>query len=287
MKTLKVLVFGILFLLANGTNAQLENSLLWKISGNGLDKPSYLYGTIHIICPDELKLTDKVMNSLKETKQLVLEIDMDDPSMMQNMQRLSVNEGMKNNSHMLTEAELKTLNAFFTKHYQADMSKLGIMKPFALLSMMFIKALDCPQPGSYEAALMGVAAQNKWEVKGLETLEDQIGVFDRVSPKEQLSWLVKYANDQSEFRTGIADLVDAYKKEDITAILKSMADYPEYKDIEDALLYERNEKWIDHIEKMAANKPTFFAVGAAHLASDRGVIQLLRKQGYEVTAVMN
>lgn len=67
-------------------NAQNENSLLWEISGNGLETSSYLFGTIHVMCPDELELTEKVSSALDDAERIVLELDMDDPSFMTDMQ---------------------------------------------------------------------------------------------------------------------------------------------------------------------------------------------------------
>ena len=67
-------------------NAQkLENSLLWKISGNGIEKPSYLYGTMHAVC--ETNIDDEVLKAFDETSQLYLEIDMDDPNLQATMMR--------------------------------------------------------------------------------------------------------------------------------------------------------------------------------------------------------
>ena len=287
MKNLKILTVGILITLFNPTFGQQQNSLLWQISGNGLESSSYLFGTIHTICPDALELSDRVLNSLDKTEQLVLELDMDEPSFIQDMQKLSVNEEMRNLSSELSEEDLNILNAFLKKHYQADMSQLGILKPFALLSMMFIKGLDCPQPGSFEQKLIEYSIEKKWEVYGLETIQDQIGIFDRVAEKEQLEWLVKYAADEEQFRNGISKMIEAYQGEEINKLLELMTEYPEYKNIEDALLYERNEKWIDPISEYAFDKPTFFAVGAAHLASDQGLIQLLRERGFKLTPILD
>ena len=285
MKYLKLSLTGVLFVFFNSVFAQQHNSLLWEISGNGLEQPSYLFGTIHTICPEELELSPKILNALEKSEQLVLELDMDDTAFLQKIQQLSVNEELKNISTELSDEDLNTLNTFLKKHYQADMSSLGILKPFALLSMVFIKSLDCPQPGSYEQALMELSIKQDWEIYGLESIQDQFAIFDGVPKKEQLGWLVKYAADEEHFRNGVSKMVSAYKNEEINQLLNLMTDYPEYKIIEEALLYDRNVKWITPIIKHASDKPTFFAVGAAHLASDRGLIKLLQEKGFQLTPI--
>ena len=81
--------------------SQENNSILWKISGNGLESPSYLFGTIHVMCPDQQKLSPKVEEALNESQQLVLELVMDEPTLMQEMQQFSVNSDMRNLSSLL------------------------------------------------------------------------------------------------------------------------------------------------------------------------------------------
>lgn len=286
MKKIKTLLTCTFMMISAVTFSQEPNSILWKISGNGIESPSYLFGTIHVMCPDQLKLSPKVEEALGQTEQLVLELDMDEPTFMQEMQQLSINPEMRNLSSHLSEEELTTLNSFFQENYQTNMSQLGILKPLILMSMMFNKGLECEQPGSYESLLMSYASQENWEVLGLESIKDQFDVFDSVSEDEQLEWLVGYAKNQEKFKLDIANMVEAYQTENISKVLDFMTEYPEYKQIEDALLYERNENWISRIKMLANNTPTFFAVGTAHLPSEKGVIELLRKEGYTLTPIM-
>ena len=280
-----VIAFLSLFLGLGNVNAQGDNSLLWEVSGNDLATSSYLFGTIHVMCPDELELKEKVETALDETERIVLELDMDDPSFIAELQQYAFNPGMENIAEKLSDEDRAMLNEFFQKHYNATIEQLGIMRPFSLLSMMFIKGLDCDMPGSYEELLMGEAKSREFDILGLETVADQVGVFDQVSVEEQLAWLVDYAQNLDDFKSDIEKLLNAYKAEDVEALGDLMDDYPEYKVIEEAILYERNENWIEPITQMAAEQPTFFAFGAGHLGSDRGVIELLRKEGYTVTPI--
>lgn len=284
---MQLLLSGLFVLTAFFAQAQTQNSLLWEISGSGLEKPSYLFGTIHIKCPETLKLSAGAKEALEATDCLVLELDMDDPNFAAQMQQYSVNEGLKNLSSELAEEDLAVLNAYFKKHYGADMSQLGIMRPFALLSMMFVKALDCPQPSSYEAVLMQEAMQSEEEVLGLETIADQIAVFEGVSTEEQLGWLVEYAKDEEALREGIEKMMAAYDKQDMEELIRISNEFPEYEDLMEALLYQRNENWIAPITEYVKEQPTFIAVGAAHLGSDRGVVALLREAGFTLKPVDN
>jgi uncharacterized protein YbaP (TraB family) len=146
--------------------------------------------------------------------------------------------------------------------------------------------VDCDTAGSIEATLMQYAQPKGWEVNGLESIEDQFAIFDEVEVEEQLSWLVKYAKDEETFKGLMKKITQAYLSEDVESIANITDDFPEYADIEDAMLADRNSKWIQSIVEQAKSKPTFFAVGAAHLGTDSGVIELLREEGYKVEAVL-
>ncbi|MEM7109883.1 MAG: TraB/GumN family protein [Bacteroidota bacterium] len=291
-----ILVRGLVFatsfafgmLIARQAKAQDEHSsLLWKIEGNGLDQPSYVFGTIHLICPDDFFLSDAAKKAVSESDQIVMELDMDDPQLVAKMQQQSMNPGMKNFSEKLTEEQLATINGFFTKHYGASLTQLGIMKPFALLSMMLLKSMDCSQPASYEQSLVKEANANELEVLGLETVEFQMSVFDKASLEEQVSWLTYYAQDEDGMKAEFETMVDLYKKQDIEGLHNVIIDSEQFQDMADDLLYKRNADWIGKIEKFMVEKPTFFGVGAGHLGSDKGVLALLRKEGYTVTPVKN
>lgn len=257
-----------------------NNSLIWKISGNGLEKPSYLFGTIHVICPEDFFLDQKVEKAFEQCDQLVLELDMDEPDFVQEMQNLSINEGMQNLTTQLGEDSYQSIDIYFKENYNVGLDRLGIMKPFSLMSMVFMKSVDCPEPMAYELEFVKRAKANNFEVHGLEELSDQISIFEKVPYNEQMSWVLKYVNDEKANKENMGKLIETYKNQDIDKLLELMTLYPEYKDIEEDLLYKRNEKWIDDIESFIRNKSSFIAVGSAHLGSERGVIQLLRKQGY-------
>jgi hypothetical protein len=285
MRLSQLFIAMAVLLLSQTVRGQLSNSLLWKVSGNGLKEASYVYGTIHIMCPEELLIDNETKSAFSTTDQLVLELDMDDPNFVSSVQQASMNPDMKNISEGLNEEDLKILNEYFSTNYGADLSRFGIIKPFALLSMMTVKGLDCPQPASYEQRFIQMATEKGVETKGLETIEDQVGIFDKVPLEEQISWLVNIAKNPEEFKGDLALLLEAYHSRDLEIIYSSISNYPEYEFISEDLLDKRNKNWVDPMIEMAKDKSTFFAIGAAHLGGENGVIQLLRSEGFSVEAV--
>ena len=278
-------VVGILMSISCSQAQDLENSLLWEISGKDLDQPSYLYGTIHITCDDGNVLTAAAKNALSQTEQLVLELDMDDPALMTSMQKLSMNEGMQNFSSNMNEEDKALVDAFFKERFGAGLAQLGIMKPFVLMSMLYPTYLDCEKQTAVEMALVQAAAADEKEVIGLETVEEQMAVMGSISTEEQIEMLVKTVKEFDTYKADFGKLMAKYKAQDIVALQAAFKDYPEYAKYEDEFLGNRNKNWIADIEKIITEKPSFIGVGAAHLASEDGVINLLREAGYKVKPI--
>ena len=237
------------------------------------------------MCPEDLIIPEKVSKALATTEQVYLELDMDDPQMMAQLQSAMLRLGGPDVKTLMTEAEYQTLDQWLTTNYGAGMAQMGMVKPFGLLSMVLVKSMSCPQPAGYEMELIKSAMATEQEVLGLESVADQIGVFDAIDEKTQYEWLIKYITEPEEATEELADMMALYKKEDLTALLAKINESPEYQGLEDQLLYDRNENWIPKMVAAAKEKPTFFAVGAGHLAADRGVIALLKKEGYTVTPI--
>lgn len=267
-----------------GFNAvgQTENSLLWKISGNELAEESYLFGTIHLICPDEFMMDNRIMKAFENTGQLVMELDMDDPTMQQKMQQLSLNPGMKNLAPQIKEEYKDALNQFLMDNYGATISQFGVLKPFVLSGMIMLKQLPCEQVESYELFFANLAAEQQKEILGLETVEFQMQVFDQIPVDYQLDELGKMVtgdDTQKEF----AKMIEAYQAEDLDQLYEMIAEAGTMAgDFAEIMLDGRNEEWIDDMERLMKEKATFFAVGAGHLVGENGVISLLGKAGYKV-----
>lgn len=268
------------------TAQELENSTLWKIEGNGLESPSYLFGTIHMTC--DATLEDDVKKALDETTQIVMELDMDDPSMQSKvMQGMYLKDG-KTLKDFVSDEEYKSIDSLFINNMGMSVKLLENVKPFFLMSMFYPKMIDC-QMQSFELELTKIASEQKEEIYGLETIEEQIKVFDGIPLEDQYADLIRMAKDNLAFdKTTFSKMLKIYKEEDINALIDIMDDDTNstMSKHQDVLLEQRNKNWISKIGEYAKEQPTFFGVGAGHLPGKNGVIQLLRNAGYTVTAVL-
>lgn len=280
------LLFILFFLVLSQSNGaeNEEKSLLWKISGNGIEQESYLFGTIHLICQDQFKMDDRILNALGKSKRIALEIDMSDQNMMMEMQKLSVNADFKNIKDEFDPEQSQVVDEFLKGHYGTGLDQLGILKPFVLSTMILTKMLPCEEISSYEMFFVQQSQESKTPMIGLETIADQVKLFDNIPLKTQLDDIGKLVMDESsikEFET----LVSAYLNEDIGLLYDLINDNEMFQNYGDMLLADRNKKWIPLIEDLIKEQTTFIAVGSGHLASETGVIQLLRNAGYKVEPI--
>lgn len=263
-----------------------EKSLLYEISGNGLTQPSYLYGTIHAICKTDFLLSAKTKEKFEAAQQIYLEIDMDDPTTMTDLQRDMMMPNGESWKPLLSEIDYQKVAKFFKDSLKTNIAMMATMKPFVLSSLTIPSMLGCPMQ-SYEEVFVKMAQTQKKEVLGLETVKEQFDALDKMGFQKQAEiMLVKLVDDWTESKHELKQMISDYKKQDIEALQIDMAN-ASFTDsqFEKDLLETRNKNWIPRIEKIAKEKSSFIAVGAGHLGGKNGVIALLKKQGYTIKAV--
>ena len=270
----------------------LTNALLWKIEGNGLATPSYLYGTIHLIDADDYYLPQGTLTAIDNTQKMVFEIDMNEMSDMGAMMGLMNQAFMKDDQtlkDLISEEDYKLVDSHFTK-LGLPLMLMERMKPMFLTVFasgdMDPAGLQTGAMKSYEMEFLEIAKNSDMPVAGLETIEFQLSVFDSIPYKAQAEMLVETiktgGTDSSDFDV----MVKMYKEQKINDMVSMISDEDEQlSEYEDILLNKRNEAWSSRMVKMMNQMPTFFAVGAGHLAGQRGVIHLLRKEGYTLTPI--
>lgn len=278
------LAFIFTFLSTFTAFAQLQSSLLWEISGNGIEKPSYLYGTIHMAC--EVNFSKKLVNAMEMAEQLYLEIKLDDPNLQREMMKGMPMKNGKKISSLVSKEEFEKLNDFFKAKLGMPITMLEQTKPALLQSMLVTYLLEC-KPESAELKLLEVFKERKQPIFGLESVQDQMEVFDKIAYEDQAKALVKMTkSDLVHERKLLNNMMKFYELEDIESLLKSMDEDMYSPDQNVLLLDNRNKIWIKPMGNAMASKSTLFAVGAAHLAGENGVITLLRQAGYSVQPIL-
>ncbi|MEQ9403125.1 MAG: TraB/GumN family protein [Cyclobacteriaceae bacterium] len=259
------------------------NSLLWKIEGKGI-QPSYLFGTFHVLPQADFELKEKVKSALASADQLVMELDMDNGNIQSEMM---MNAGMKQGmtlDRLLTEEQYQQLDEMLQTTLGAGVEQLKTFKPF-MISTLLLKRFIGDQPASFESVISAMAAQQGMEINGLETIAEQMSVFDKISYSDQAKDLVELMEKEEETKELYALMISLYKEEKVHELYEQSAQYFDRPGELELILLNRNEKWIPLFKDLAKEQSTFFGVGAAHLGGKKGLLALLKKKGYKVTAV--
>ena len=285
MSTLKAIIIVSVLATSLPLRAQDTATLLYEVSGNGLDQPSYLFGTIHLMCPENIYLSDTLREKLTSSEQLVLELDLDEPGMIQEMQQAMMQPAETPLRELMAEEEYAQLSQFFQDSLNIPEQMLAQLNPIALYGAVAAKMIGC-QPGSYEEALMKVAQDRQIEVKGLESVDEQVEAFGKIPEEEQAAYLYDALEDYDASAQEFGKMLSLYMKQDAEQLYRFTHEaMTEFGDMEQHLLTDRNHAWVPMIETMMA-EPTFFAVGAGHLGGEEGLLNLLEEAGYTVAAVV-
>ncbi len=268
---------------------QEENTLLWRISGNGLSKTSYLFGTLHSLCRKDADLSDSVRFAIKTSEKVYVQLDLTDRS----LKRIQSLIRMRNDTtlaDLLNEKDYQNLKREFKKHDKViHFSILKRYKPYLAYSLLPVHVKYCMTSISIEKLIIRQAKRNNKPIASLETVEEHAAVFDEIPYKTQAEELVKRIDmigDRDEAKVkkiwGIYEnqnLEDMEQLIDLTGI-----GLPGFLN---GLIYNRNHKWAEQLQTIFSKESAVIAVGVWHLPGEKGLINLLRQKGYTVEPVKN
>src|SRR5688572_14293258 len=158
-----------------------NNTLLWKISGNGLDKPSYLFGTIHMLCANDAILSNNLKKAIRNSDEIYFEVDMDNLFEMVGAMSKMKMLGDTTLKDLLTEAEYQRVKEYFeSKGSMLPFSMLETFKPILAASTLQEGSMPCDETAMMEQVIMQEAKASDKKIKGLETMSFQAGVLDSI-----------------------------------------------------------------------------------------------------------
>ena len=273
------------------TFSQTPHTLLWRISGKGTTRPSWLFGTMHILCASDARLTDSLKAAIASCDEVYFEINLSDMSDMLNSIKYMRMNDSKKLSDLLKPDEYARVKDYFARHSSLlPFSMLERFKPMLISGLIEEQGLDCQTTDGMELMIMQQlhSSTEKKPVNGLETAEFQAGLFDSIPYEQQAKELVNYIDSADENKKATRQLAELYVHQDLDSIGQlSDKDDPGMSGYMDLLLYNRNRKWARELDTLLPGKSLLIAVGAAHLPGKEGVIELLRKEGYTVDPVKN
>lgn len=287
-----VLSISLLFIFSF-VQSQETKSLLWKVSGNGLTEPSYIFGTYHLLGDKFLAEVPEVEAAYKNAKGVVVETVIDSSKLIS----ISMMAIMRDNkiSNLLTPADFKLVADTLTKYSGYGLNMLDMLKPSQINAMLVLlqsqklneKTLSKYSGLPLDVYFASTAKKINKPVTQLESMEEQMKMLlDHFPVEEQARQLVEYVKNSAANSKLHVEMLNLYLRKDLGGLEKAMDSVPEeLTGNSDFLLKDRNEKWIKALPTIMNSGSQFIAVGAGHLPGEHGVLTLLKKAGYQVTPV--
>lgn len=282
MKSRFLAIFLLSFGLCFGLSFAQGNHLLYQIKKDGY-QTSYVFGTVHLI-PDSLYFFTKNMEkALSKSDLVVLEID--NSSDIQQAQKLMVQPDGKS-FELFSKAEKDSVIDWGSKLLgitpEIFERSFQYQKPFVLLQLGVLNQMKGNNK-KYEQEIEAKASRLKIPVKGLETMEFQLSLFDQL-PDSILAEMIMESIRYPEKSDSLNTLMYRYYVDQDIEKLALLTNDQDAGSME-KLLFERNRNWIPKMIAFMQTSKCFFAVGAAHLGGDNGLLKLFIQAGFEVIPV--
>ncbi|HLT80825.1 MAG TPA: TraB/GumN family protein [Cyclobacteriaceae bacterium] len=290
---LSVILLALALAIPQGVHAQrdTDGGIFWEVSGNGLTRPSYLFGTYHLLSGAYLKKLPRVEAAFEGASGVVVESEIDSSKIVQMFSMLVMKD--KKLSDLVSEDDYQLVADEIQKSTGTPMELMAQFKPAfitVMLTVTYARAAGSSEPADYEgppldAYFASTGREKKKAVSTFETMEEQMSLlFDHYTVEEQAKQLVDFVKSKEEMVTVQDDLLSLYLRHDLDGLYKLYQKYEKRFGDTSWLLDERNVNWMKQLPAMLAEGDKFIAVGALHLAGEKGLVELLRKQGYTVTA---
>lgn len=291
----KIISLLLLICLVQSAHAQ----LLWKISGNGLEKPSYVFGTYHLAplgIKDSIAALPQAVNETTQVYGEVVMSEMMSPAFMQSMQQQMMMPKDSTLQSLFTPEQYEEVGKVIKENMMVDIAMLAQLKPAAITQQLAVILYMRHTPGfnpqeQLDNYFQQQAQQQGKKVGGLETVQSQVDIlFNSQTLKRQAGILYCMAHDIDRTVGQVKRVIAAYEKQDLNVVLQLLAERrgdacdPLPGEME-ALIDNRNKAWAEKMPAIMSEAPTLFVVGAGHLPGDNGLLNLLQQQGYTLEAL--
>lgn len=269
------------------------NTLLWRVSGNGLSKPSYIFGTIHSICKADAEkvLTPTLKQAMQACNEVMFEIDINNTAAM--IVATLSNSTMANGTNLkqlVNKKQLKIITDYFTTEISKyPLERVMILRPFLLQGDVSKNFLTCTEKTDMEGELNKIADSYNLPVSGISSVKEQASFSDSIPYKKQAESLLETIRrvKNPEANRDFFDIMNFYANQQMIS-LDSIIRATMGRGKEDKVMLDtRNKLWIARIQEKMKTKQIFLAVGVAHLFGAEGIIPALRREGYTIEGVLN
>lgn len=289
--------FSIILLLLAAVILPLRSQICYKVEGNGLKHPSYLFGTHHLAPMSVYSGIEGAKKGFADAAVVVGETDMEalsDMTVAMQMQELALAPADSTLTRLIPAEKMEQYTKTFAGLVpNAPLAMFDAFKPLVPINVATLTLISQNLEGFNPEEQLDTwfQLQGKLEGKKIVTLETPIEqarmLYCGLPVSAQAKALCKLLDDPDKIVEQAKTLNKAYLDADLEELLKlsEEEDDPESAAFNEIILLNRNKAWLEKLPAILEEAPTFVAVGALHLAGPQGLVEGLRKKGYTVTAV--
>ena len=275
-----------LFLLPLLGWSQPPKALLWKISGQGLSRPSYVVGTVHSRDTRAFGQVPQLLEIIKGQDAVAGELDLTSAmgASLDLAMAMMMPEG-KELADLYSKRKYKRVQEAVQQELGPMAMMAGRIKPFFLMAMLSETAMREDSAMVLDQYLEEKAKAMGKEVLGIETAEEQMAAVNDLPLQEQADMLYELV-EHDLYRADMDRMMDAYAARDLDRLTKIATLGGLSDNFSARLLTDRNKVMAERVDSLMQGGRTFlFALGAAHLPGDQGLLDHLRRMGYTVEPV--
>lgn len=269
-----------------------SGSTLWKIEKDVDAKKitNYVFGTVHLPDSRVSQFPENLNASLNQVRTIVLEIILNQQAMQQMAARTHMTTG-KTIESLLTPADVLKLKQTLNKR-MVPYDAIKSFKPWLIASQLMLPANDGKNitPG-IELQLETIASAKNIQLGQLETVDEQLDLFDKLASKDQVDMLLSTLEMFDQVDDLTETLMQAYLQGNLLKLYemndKLNADEKNVhlRALMVELIQHRNQRMFQRMQKYISKGDAMIAVGALHLPGDAGILNLLHQTGWKLTPV--
>lgn len=275
------------FALAAAADRQHSQSILWQVQKPGMET-GYLLGTMHVSDPRVTNFPPEIDQVLDDAQQLVLEVRMDAEAQQSVWKSMQMKTG-KSLLSLLSDQEVAEVRRAFVKRGKPFLANQAmLMKPWAVMVILSMpKDMGVPM----DLKLQNLFMSDSRPVHSLETINEQLGVFDRIPLSQQVVMLKETLEYMPKMDQWMNKMFSYYLSGNLNGLMELNNQYlkesqnPSLDELMNELISVRNHRMAGRAEHFLKMGKTVIAVGALHLPGDDGLINLLRDRGYQLSPI--
>lgn len=256
-----------------------KQTLLWKLTGEGIAAPSYLFGTMHVQDARAFANIVAVQEKVSDCEAFAAEFHLDEAAADFDGSSMLLPNG-QSLQHYIPSKKYDRLRQRLLKTTKVDLDHLQRSLPFMIVNVIGGSILKADMPVSLDEHLWNHARQAGKTLLGIETFQEQMEVLQQIPVEMQVKMLLDLGRNLSRYRQHLQHLADLYCKGDIHGLFITVK--KNAKGLRKIMLWRRNEIMAVRIAALAREHSLFAAIGAGHMVGGKGVLRLLKKQGLKV-----